>query len=257
MKIIVHSWFLMIRSLRHLMRQPWYIAFTLLQPIIWLVLYGQLFQKVVALPGFHAKSYIDFLTPGVVIMSTLFGAGWTGMGTISDLDRGVMDRFLISPVSRLALVMGRLLNLAVNTVIQALILFGLGYLLGARYESGLTGLAVLLLSAILLGMPVGALSTALALTMRKEESLIGAVNFVLLPLTFVSPVFMANDLMPQWMRTVSVVNPVKWSVEAGRNALLANPDWQAIAFRLLLLLLFGVVCAFLATLAFRSYERSA
>jgi ABC-2 type transport system permease protein len=257
MTLLRQSFLMMVRLLRHLLRQPWYIALTLIQPIIWLVLYGQLFKRVVELPGFRSASYIDFLTPGVVVMSALFASGWTGMGVINDLDRGVMDRFLISPVRRPAIILGRLMNLSFITMIQSLILFSLGACLGARYPGGLAGLLILLISAILLGMPFGALSIAMALTVRKEESVIGAVNFILLPLTFTSPVFMANSLMPHWMRAVARFNPVNWSVEAGRGALQANYDAVAIVARLGYLAAFAVVSAWIATRAFRSYQRSA
>ncbi|HEX3683712.1 MAG TPA: ABC transporter permease [Bryobacteraceae bacterium] len=251
------SFFLMLRLLKILLRQPWYVALTLIQPIIWLVLYGQLFRRVAELPGFHSSSYIDFLTPGVVIMSALFSSGWTGMGVINDLDRGVMDRFLISPVERPAIILSRLMNLSFITVVQSLILFGLGALLGARYPGGLLGLLVLLIAAILLGIPFGALSIAMGLTIRKEESVIGAVNFVLLPLTFTSPVFMANSLMPDWMRAVAEFNPVNWSVEAGRGALQGTVGAQSILIRLGYLAAFSAVSAWIANRAFRAYQRSA
>lgn len=257
MTLLRQSWWMMIRLQRILIRQPWYVALTLIQPIIWLVLYGQLFRRVVELPGFRSSSYIDFLTPGVVVMSALFSSGWTGMGVINDLDQGVMDRFLISPVQRPAIILGRLLNLSLITVIQSLILFGLGALLGARYAGGPGGLLVLVMAAILLGMPFGALSIALGLTLRKEESVIGAVNFVLLPLTFTSPVFMANALMPGWMRAVAQFNPVNWSVEAGRGALQGNADARAIMLRLAYLAAFTAFSGWIATRAFRSYQRSA
>jgi ABC-2 type transport system permease protein len=257
MTLLRQSFFLMLRLLRILIRQPWYIAFTLIQPIIWLVLYGQLFRRVVALPGFHAASYIDFLTPGIVVMSALFSSGWTGMGVINDLDHGVMDRFLVSPVRRPAIILSRLLNLSCITIIQSLLLFGLGALLGARYPGGIGGLLLLLVAAILLSMPFGALSTAMALTMRKEESVIGAVNFVLLPLTFISPVFMATTLMPGWMRVVARFNPVNWSVEAGRGALQGDASDVMILARLGYLAAFTAVAAWIAIGAFRSYQRSA
>jgi ABC-2 type transport system permease protein len=257
MTLLRQSWFLMLRLLRILWRQPWYVALTLIQPIIWLVLYGQLFRRVVELPGFRSSSYIDFLTPGIVIMSALFSSGWSGMGVINDLDRGVMDRFLISPVQRSAIILSRLMNLSFITVVQSLILFGLGALLGARYPGGVLGLLVLLIAAILLGVPFGALSIAMGLTVRKEESVIGAVNFVLLPLTFTSPVFMANTLMPDWMRAVARFNPVNWSVEAGRGALEANLPALLIGTRLCFLAAFAALAAWIAIRAFRAYQRSA
>jgi ABC-2 type transport system permease protein len=82
MTLITHSYYMAIRQLRALIRQPWYVAFTLVQPIIWLVLYGQLFKRVVELPGFNASSYVSFLTPGVIVMSALFAGGWNGMSII-------------------------------------------------------------------------------------------------------------------------------------------------------------------------------
>jgi ABC-2 type transport system permease protein len=257
MSFFSHCWFLTLRMLRHLLRQPWYIAFTLVQPIIWLVLYGQLFKRVVELPGFQTNSYISFLTPGVIIMSALFGAGWSGMGVILDLERGVMDRFLIAPVSRPAIILGRLVYLAIVTVVQSLILFIMGFMLGARYTGGVLGLSVLVVSAISLSLPFGALSIAMALMVRKEESVIGAVNFILLPLTFMSPVFIASPLMPAWMIAASRFNPLNWAVQAGRLALAGNPDWMLIALRLLSLWAFLLFALFLATRAFRSYQQSA
>jgi ABC-2 type transport system permease protein len=257
MSFFSHCWFLTLRVLRHLMRQPWYIALTLIQPIIWLGLYGQLFKHVIELPGFQTNSYISFLTPGVIIMSALFGSGWTGMGVILDLDKGVMDRFLISPVSRPAIILGRLAYLAIVTVVQSLILFSMGYLLGARYPGGAAGLGVLLIAAISLGLPFGALSIAMALMVRKQESVIGAVNFILLPLTFMSPVFIASPLMPAWMIAAARFNPLNWAVQAGRVALSGQPDWTLISLRLVSLWGFALFAIWLATRAFRAYQRSA
>lgn len=257
MKALADSWHLTIRNITHLLRQPWFIALTLVQPIIWLVLYGQLFGRVADLPGFHAASYIDFLTPGIVVMSALFSSGWTGMAIINDIDRGVMDRFLVSPASRSAILTNRLTTQAIITLVQSLVLFSIGALMGARYAGGLTGLAVLLIAAILLGVPFAALSVALALTLRKEESVIGAVNFVLLPLTFLSPLFMAQGLMPSWIQSVSQVNPVNWSVAAGRAALSGSPDWAFILSRLGFLAGFGLLCGWVASSAFRAYRKSA
>jgi ABC-2 type transport system permease protein len=86
--------------------------------------------------------------------------------------------------------------------------------------------------------------------------MIAASNFILLPLTFLSSVFMAPALMPGWMQAIARYNPVDWAVVAGREALLDNPDWTAIWPRMLALLAFLIVCAWLAARAFRVYQRS-
>jgi len=239
------------------MRQPWYVALTLVQPMVWLLLYGQLFKRVVELPGFDASSYITFLAPGVVVMTAMFSGGWNGMGTIVDIDRGVMDRLLVSPVNRVALVLGRLLSLVAVTMLQSLILLTVAFALGARFAGGVLGVLVLVVSAVLLAAPMAALSNCVALLVRKQESVIAASNFILLPMTFLSPVFMAKSLMPGWIRAVAEVNPVNWSVEAARQALGADPDWSAVLLRIALLLGFAAFAAWLATRAFGVYQRSA
>src|SRR5439155_314039 len=102
------------RHLLNLWRQPIWIAVTLVQPVVWLLLYGALFKSVTRIPGFHSTSYIQFLTPGIVVMSALFSAGWSGMAVIDDIDKGILDRFLVSPVVRGSLIIGRPVNGAVE-----------------------------------------------------------------------------------------------------------------------------------------------
>lgn len=257
MKGLVHTWFMTLRLLRALLRQPWWIAISLVQPLTYLVLYAQVFARVVELPGFNARNYSTFVTPGIVVMMALFGGGWNGMGTIMEIDRGVMDRFLVSPISRVAIVGGRLGQMSIITLVQAGILLGLGMLLGARFDGGLRGLAVLMICGVLVALPFGALSNAMALVVRRQESVIGASNFVLLPLTFLSPVFMAPGLMPPWIQRLARFNPVTWSVEASRSALSASPDWRFIGARIASLVLLSVASGWVAVRAFRSYQRSA
>jgi ABC-2 type transport system permease protein len=189
-------------------------------------------------------------------MTGAFAGGWAGMGVIEDLNRGVIDRFLVSPVARQALITGRLVQLSIVSVIQSAIVITLGLLAGAQFPGGVTGLAVLIVSSALLGASLGALSNGMALLARKEETVIAASNFVLLPLTFLSSAFMQRDLVPGWIQTVARYNPVEWTITAGREALTANPDWGLVLSRLGLLVALTVVCTWLATRAFRTYQRT-
>jgi ABC-2 type transport system permease protein len=253
---VADSWFMTVRHLRNLFRQPAWIAISLIQPVVWLLLYGALFRKIVEIPGFGSNSYIDFLTPGIVVMTCLFSAGWSGMGLIDDLNRGVVDRFLVSPASRGSLIAGRLIQGAMVGVIQAVIIIVLGLIVGATYPGGIAGLTALTVCAVLLGTAIGALSNAIALLSRREETMIAVSNFVLLPLVFLSSVFMAQALMPGWMQSVAQYNPVNWAVQAGRQALATNGDWGIVLSRMGYLVIFTVVSTWLATRAFRVYQRS-
>ncbi len=227
-----------------------------MQPVIWLLLFGQLFHKIVDIPGFGTSNYIAFLTPGVVVMNALFSGGWSGMSVVNDLDRGVMDRFLVSPVSRAAIIIGRMIQMAFVTVIQATIIIVLGFILGASYGDASLGIVVLYAAAILLSVPFAALSNGIGLLARQEETVIGATQFILLPLTFLSPVFIASVLIPGWMNDISNFNPLNWAVSASREALKSNADWGFVLSRLGWLGLLTVASVWVATLAFRSYQKS-
>jgi ABC-2 type transport system permease protein len=258
MTAVTQSLYMTQRHTRALMRQPWFVAITIVQPFVWLVLFSQLFRSVTEIPGFTSSaSYLDYLVPGVVVMTALFSSGWSGMGMIDDMERGIMDRMLTSPTHRSSLIAGRLAHEAINLVIQATIIGLVAWVMGARFESGLAGYAVLIGASALLSATFASISNSLALTIRQRESVIGANQFLVLPLTFLSAAFMPLDLIPTWMATVARANPVNWAVEAGREALNGSPDWGFIAIRLAGLAIVASVAAMLATRAFRSYQRAA
>lgn len=256
MKAIADARHMTVRHLMALWRQPWWIAVSLVQPVIWLLLFGALFEAVTDIPNFGSDNYIQFLAPGVVVMTAFFGAGWTGMPVIEDLNRGVIDRFLVSPVRRSSLITGRLAQGGLTTAIQSLIIVLLALIVGASFANGVGGVAVLIAVSVLIGSAFGCLSIGLALLARREETLIATVQFLLLPLSFVSVTFMQKDLMPDWMQAVADYNPLNWAVAAGRAAVTASPDWAAIAGKTGLLIAFLVVCGFFAMRAFRTYQRS-
>ena len=245
------------RYLRAFLRQPYYVVGTLVQPVIWLLLFGQLFKRVTQIPGFTAGSYIAFLTPGIVVMSAMLSTGWSGTSYVVDMERGVMNRFLVAPVRRGALIAGELVYQAGMVLLQSLIILGLGFLAGARFAGGVLSVALLFIATMLLGTAFAAFSNTLALLLRKQESLI-AINVTLtLPLTFLSATFLPAPLMPGWMRTFAKFNPVDWAVEVGRQTLAHTIDWSVAGPHLAELLALALICAWLSTRAFRAYQRSA
>jgi ABC-2 type transport system permease protein len=244
-----------LRSLRALMRQPAFLGITLAQPIIWLLLFGALFKAVAHIPGFRG-SYIDYLTPGIVVMLAISSAGWSGMGFIEDIDGGVMDRMLVSPVWRGALNTGIVLGSVVTVLIQTAIIVVLALILGADYQGGVQGVLMMMLLAGLLAAVFASLSNGLGVLARQRESLIGAVSLVILPLTFLSSALMQASLVPTWIRDVARYNPVNWAVVAARSAAMDRTDWGLVAGRFGLLLALAILAGWFATRAFRTYQRS-
>ena len=251
-----HTFALTVRQLLALWRQPWFVAITLVQPLIWLLLFGALFKRVVEIPGFHGGSYIEFLTPGIVVMTAISSAGWNGMGFVEDMQRGVLDRVLVSPVWRGALNAGSLLYAVLTIALQVLIIVGIGLAAGASFRNGVGGVAILVLAACLLAGSVAALSNGLALLAKQRETLIAAVTFVTLPVTFLSSAFMQPNLVPGWIRWLARFNPVNWAIQAGRSAATQQTDWTLVGTRIGLLTALLLVSGTLATMAFRAYQRS-
>jgi ABC-2 type transport system permease protein len=261
--LLPHSFQLTMRSIKALIRQPWFLAITLVQPIIWLLLFGQLFKSVIHIPGFAAGagsgsgSYLVFLTPGVIAMTALFSSAWAGTVYIEDMNRGVMDRLLASPVSRGAMMIATLAYQAVTTVIQTIIVFAIAYAFGARFDGGAEGIAFTLLAAALLTMVFAALSNAVALLVRQQEALIGISQFLSLPLSFLGSAIMDIKLAPSWVRHAANYNPMDWAVVISRQTLSSAPDWGAIWPRLGALVVLAAVMGWVATRAFGTYQRSA
>ena len=255
-ELVRHSLTMTDRDLRRLARQPWWIVVSLIQPIIWLLLFGPLFKSIDNIPGFKETSYIQFLTHGVVIMTAFFSGGWNGMATIDDVNRGVVDRLLVSPLHRSAFFVGHVLQTSVTITIQAAIIILLAYAMGAHYANGALGVLVLFVTAVLLGGALNAFSNGLALIFRREETLIATLNVFMLPLTFLSTAFMQKNMIPHWIQVAARYNPLNWAVVASREAITPGTDWNSVGTHLGLLALLLIVSMAFAMSTVRIYQRS-
>jgi ABC-2 type transport system permease protein len=255
--MLVHTWYLTGRKLHALVRQPWVMAFSVVQPVIWLFLFGALFRKVIDIPGFaYGGTYLAYLVPGVIAMNAMANNMWAGMAMIEEIERGTLNRFLVSPASRVAIMNATVAEQAVSTAVQSLIIVGLGLAGGARYHGGAAGVAVMVAASILVGVVFGALSNVVGMLLRSPEAIIGVYTFFMLPLIFLSSAFMQTQLMPGWMQAIASRNPLNWVVQTGRSALSAHPDWGAIGVRFGGLLVLAVACVAVSVVTFRSYQKN-
>ena len=254
---VAHTGYLTGRKIHALVRQPWVLAISIVQPAIWLFLFGELFRRVIDIPGFRfGGSYLDYLIPGIVAMNAMSGNMWAGMTMIEEIERGTLNRFLVSPASRIGLMNATVAEQAVGTTVQTLIILALGLAGGARYPGGVGGCAVLVLASILVGVVFGALSNTVGMLLRSREAIIGVYTFFMLPLMFMSSAFMQTQLMPGWMQAIASRNPLNWVVQIGRSVLGVSPDWGAVAVRCGGLLALAVACVALSVVTFRSYARN-
>ncbi len=256
MTFAAQSWFMLVRQARNLMREPIWIALLLIQPMIWLLLYSQLFTRVTDLGGFGTDSYLDFFLPGVVTMNAFFSGTWAGMAMIQDLERGVVERFLTTPARRSSLIASQVARAAITAAIQGLVILVVGLAIGARVHAGVVGWLVILVAAMLLAGGFAGISHGIALLTRKEATMIALANFIGLPLMFLSAILIARGLMPGWMRWGARFNPVDWAVQAAREPALSGTDWGNVATHLALLAGFVALTSAFATGAFRAYQRT-
>jgi ABC-2 type transport system permease protein len=254
---LVHTWYMTGRKLHALVRQPWVLAFSVVQPVIWLFLFGELFRTVIDIPGFaFGGSYLAYLVPGLIAMNAMANNMWAGMAMIEEIDRGTLNRFLAAPASRVGIMNATVAEQAVSTTVQSLIIVGLGLAGGARYHGGVAGVVVMVAASVLVGVVFGALSNTTGMLLRSREAIIGVYTFFMLPLMFLSSAFMQTQLMPGWMQAIASRNPLNWAVQIGRSAVSAHPDWGAIGVRCGGLLILAVVCVAVSVVTFRSYQKN-
>jgi len=244
------------RLLTHNRRRPAFVIISIVQPLIWLLLFGHLFSGITQLPGFAGDSYMEYLAPGVAVMSALFGSAYSGMALLMDSERGILDRLLATPVSRGALIGAYVAQSGLIVMAQATVIVLTGLLMGASLAGGLPGFLAMLLAAFLIGSAFGALSNALALMVHRHDAIIAIMNFTILPLVFLSSMIIAKEAMPGWIRAVARINPVDWGVSMARNAFFGH-NWGGVALNAAMLSLLAFLCVALAVKAFHRFMAKA
>ncbi len=236
--LLSDTWFLFQKYLRINLRMPLWSLFGLIQPLLWLFIFGALFSSFAQLPGFPTPSYIDFLLPGVVVMTVLFGSSWSGVSLLREIDSGVVDKMLVSPVSRTAIVLSRVLHSAAQVLVQCLLVLLAGWLYGAQVTA--SPLAFLGAFALILLLAVGfaSLSNGLAMLLQREEPLVVMGNMMTLPLMFFSSALVPATMMPDWIRWLSAINPIEYAVSGIRLLLIPGAETGGLG------LAFAVVGAF-------------
>lgn len=216
------------RSLLKLVRVPILLFFSLVQPLIFLFLFTQLFDRFALLPGFPAKNYLLFSLPGIVLMNAFQSSFQSGIAIVDDLRSGFLERMLTTPVSRMAIMLGRILTDALRMVLQSLIILGIGYGMGASVATGIAGILLILTTIAFFGLAWAGIAQIVALRTKSTEAVFGFGAFLTFPLLFMSTALTPEFFMPQWMQTVSKFNPISYTVEALRVLVLTGFDWGVI-----------------------------
>jgi len=250
--MLADTWYLFCKYMKITFRMPMWTLFTLVQPLIWLIIFGQLFRNMTQLPGFPPGSYMDFFVPGVLIMTVLFGSSWSGVSLLREIQSGTVDKMLLSPASRVAIVLSRVLHSTAQVVVQVLIMLAVAWAMGAQLNLNPLYLGLSMLVVLLLGLCFAALSNGFAIALQREEPLVIIGNLMTLPLMFFSTALVPESFMPAWIKYISMINPINYSVEAVRAVLVGTPDLHAFGMALLILCGFTVAALWWAVASFNA-----
>ncbi len=231
MKLARDSWLIFQRQFQLLLRNPVWIFVGIFQPVMYLLLFAPLLKPALAPLGATTNSdtYRIFV-PGLLVLLAIFGGLFQGFGLIAELRAGVIERSRVTPISRLALLLGRSLRDVVSLIAQAVIITVLALVFGLRVQLGDILLAYLLLA--LIAMMTSSLSYGIALVVKSEDALAPLMNTVAQPVLLLSGILLPLSFAPKWLLNVSRWNPFSWAVD-GTRALFAgnlgNPRvWQSL-----------------------------
>jgi ABC-2 type transport system permease protein len=214
MKTARDTWLVFGRYLDLALRNPVWVIIGVIQPILYLVLFAPLLTSVATLPGFPTGGAYNVFVPGLLIQLGLFGAAFVGFSLIAEIRYGVVERMRVTPVSRLAMLLGRALRDVLILLVQSLLLILLSIPFGLQIHP--TGLLVVLALLALIGLLAASCSYALALWLRSEDALAPFLSTVTLPLLLLSGVLLPLSLAPGWIRAIAAVNPLAYAVDAAR-----------------------------------------
>lgn len=205
-------------------RNPFVLVFSVIQPIIFLVLFSEVFGQVAtgAISSGEESAtgngnYVTFLVPAIIVQVSLVSAATSGIGLVNDIDQGMFDKVLVSPMSRLGVFVGKTLAEVVRIAIQIVLIVVLGIFLGASVETGILGILALIGVGILFSIWFTAYSNIMAILTKDVETTIISANLIQLPILFVSTAFLPREALPGWIQFISDINPVTYGVRATRT----------------------------------------
>ncbi|MBM7367295.1 ABC transporter permease [Gordonia hydrophobica] len=249
MRFLRDSYIVFRRQLRMNLRNPAWVLIGIMQPVMYLVLFGPLLKPLVEqFPGAGDNAY-TFLVPGLLVQLGMFGAMFAGFGLIGEWREGVVEAERVTPASRTALLFGRLLRDLLQLLVQALILVGLGYAMGMR--GSVVGVIIGIIITLLVGGACAAASNALALTTKSEDVMAPVLNMLLMPILLLSGILLPMTLGPAWLKRVSDFMPFRWIVDAVRSSFLGDVAASSVGWGLLAAVVLSALGGWWGTSVFR------
>ena len=251
MSVLVDIWNVCWRELKRFRRQPARILMSIVQPIIWLALLGNMMQAITPMLGQNIKSYLDYMAPGIVVMTTIFGGVFGGLSVVWDRRLGFLNKMLASPISRSAIPIGKTIASSLISALQATLILCAAIAMGVDVVTGPLGVVAVILIAMILCLMLSGLSLALGAIIKSHETLMVVMNFLTMPLMFTSNALFPSNLMPEWLRVIAEWNPISHTIGPIRLIATQGWDWAIILPDVAIIVALTLVVMTIATLLFR------
>lgn len=207
-----------VRKLRH---DPYELFTRMIQPAIWLLIFGQAMANTKAIPT-GSLSYLDFIAPGILAQSILFISIFFGIALIWERDMGILQKILVSPAPRSILVIGRAIAAGIRGISQIFIIYFLSFLLDIHLRWDVLALLGVVVTVMLGGAVFSTFSLIIASIVKKRERFMGIGQVLTMPLFFASNALYPIEMMPKWLQVISLINPLTYQVDALRNFMITD-----------------------------------
>ncbi|GHF00987.1 transport permease protein [Amycolatopsis deserti] len=247
------TWLIFKRDWTLSMRNPAWVMIGIMQPVLYLVLFGPLMEKVVSsTPGFPPGSSWTILTPALIIQLALFSSSFAGFSLLMDYRSGVLERLRVTPASRAGLLLGKVANNVIQAVIQAVLITVLAYV-AFGLDAPVGGVLLSLVIVGLVAATLASASYAVALTLKSEQAFPALLNAVLMPVLLLSGILLpiTSILAPDWLYTLSRINPFTHVVDAERATFRGDLTMDALMTGSIILVVMAALAVFWGTRTFQ------
>ncbi len=237
------------RNMVSTLRNPMWLFIGLFQPILYLLLFAPLLSSLASVPGFPPGGAFTVFTPGLLVMVALFGTAYVGFGLVDHIRSGIVERLLVTPTSRAAILLGYVLRDITTLLVQSAIVVAIAIPMGLK--ASFAGIAASFGLMVLSGVLMAAFSYALALRLKAEDSLASVLNTLSAPLLLLSGITLPLTLAPKVIRSIASVNPFAYEVSAARSLFVGNFQDSAILIGVVFLAALAALSFFWAARSFR------
>jgi len=233
------------REMKRFMLQKARIAVSIVQPVVWLVLMGNnmsgLTHNPYAAQLLGTDNYLTFMTPGIMIMTALFGGVFGGTSVLWDRRLGFLNKMLAAPIYRASIPLGKLLSLMVQSWLQVIMIVFIALAMGVHIVTGIPGILFMLFLSSLFGIIMGGISLSLSAVLKSMETLFAVMNFLTMPLMFTSNAMFPTRAMPVWLQHIAAVNPLSYAVGPMRTIATQGWDWPNIWGGTVVLIILAII----------------